>query len=94
MNTEQNRLKIEQDKIALQKALELKRLEEQQGKIRQLHQRRAALKIQQQYRIHVTKQRNSFIISLYNKLSNLTKGKKIEINTHEALRLFELRELV
>ena len=94
MNTEQNRLKIEQDKIALQKALELKRLEEQQGKIRQLHQRRAALKIQQQYRIHVTKQRNSFIISLHNKLTNLTEGKKIEINTHEALRLFELRELV
>ena len=37
MNTEQNRLKIEQDKIALQKALELKRLEEQQEKIRQLN---------------------------------------------------------
>jgi hypothetical protein len=56
MNTKQNIIKIEQDKITLQKTLELKRLTGQQEKIRQTQQKRAALKIQQQYRIHITKQ--------------------------------------
>ena len=44
MNTKQNIIKIEQDKIALQKTLELKRLTNQQDKIRQIQQKKSSPK--------------------------------------------------
>ena len=72
----------------------MKRLTDQYEKISQIQQKWAALKIQQQFRIHITKQRNCFVNSLHNNLKTLKEGKKIEINTHEGLQLFELRELV
>ena len=44
------------------KTQQLKRLADQQGKKRQIQQKRAAPKIQQQFRIHITKQSTIFVI--------------------------------
>ena len=74
-----------------QKASAIKKFNQNTHKF---NKKRAALKIQQQFRIHITKQRKSFVNSLHNDLTKLIEGKKVEINTHEALRLFDLSELV